>query len=87
MHEPGGSAPDLQELAALLRQQNTLLQVLVSLTIDESQRNKSDFTTSRFGSLDELLSKSAGLTNVEIGKLLGKTPQSVGQMIASKAKH
>jgi len=75
--EPG---PSVQEL---LREQNDLLRGILAVLIDEHLRSNAELANSKFRSIDQLLKEAGGLTNTDIAAYLGKTPQAVGQVLAT----
>jgi hypothetical protein len=77
---------DMALLLRALEEQNRTLRAVLAVLVDQALRANSELADSKFPSMDSLLSDAAGLKNVEIGQLLGKSPQAVGQVIAKKAK-
>lgn len=75
-----------REILRALEEQNRSLRAILALLTDMHVRDNPDIATSRFLSIDSLLSEAGGLKNVEIGAFLGKTPQAVGQVLARKGR-
>lgn len=61
-----------------------MLTALMSIVVDKHIR-ESDLAKPRPRTIDRMLSDN-GLTNTEIAKLLGKTPQAVGQALSADSK-
>lgn len=70
----------LEELKGI----NVKMSALLTITVDRHIRD-TDIARPRPRSIDKMLS-DIGLANVEIAKLLGKSPQAVGQSLARDGK-
>jgi hypothetical protein len=72
------------ELADTLKRIDRNIAALLAINVDRHLR-ESDLAKPRPRSIDRMLS-DVGLTDSEIGILLGKTRQAVGQVLAKDAK-
>jgi len=79
-----GIPGDLAELRKEIAAQNELLRAILGVLVDSHIRAHPTIATSRFTTIDRLLKESSGLTNAAIGKVLGKTPQAVGQVLSNE---
>jgi hypothetical protein len=77
------SAESDATIEALLREQNSILRGILAVLVDEHLRSNAELANSKFRSIDQLLKDGAGLTNTEIAAYLGKSPQAVGQVLAT----
>ena len=68
-------------LEELIEQQNTLLRALLAIQVDNALSPSAERPGSRFGGIEHVLSESGTLKNVDIAKVLGKSPQAVGQAL------
>lgn len=73
-----------EDIYAELQKTNRMLTALMSIVVDKHIR-ESDLAKPRPRTIDRMLSDN-GLTNTEIAKLLGKTPQAVGQALSADSK-
>ena len=71
---------DEYETTKLLRAMDLKLGVLVALHTHRLLLDDDDLARPRPRSIDRLLT-DVGLTQTEIGRILGKTPQAVGQAL------
>ena len=72
----------LKRIEALLSQQNALLQAILATVVDGQLKRTQDRPASRFGGIDHLLSEGGLLRNSDVARVLGKSPQAVGQAIS-----
>ena len=77
---------DLTQILRAIEEQNRTLRAVLAVLVDQDLRSNPELADSKFPSIDSLLSDAGGLKNVEIGQLLGKSPQAVGQVIAKKPR-
>ena len=77
---------DESEITQLLRAIDTKLGALVALHTHRLLLGDEDLAKPRPRSIDRLL-LDAGLSQIEIGRVLGKTRQAVGQALKKDADH
>lgn len=73
-----------QELLQEIQKTNRMLNALLAIVTDRHLRD-TDLAKPRPRSIDRMLSDN-GMSNAEIAKLLGKSPQAVGQSLNSEKK-
>lgn len=72
-----------EQLLAELQKTNRMLNAMLAITVDRHIRD-TDLAKPRPRSIDRMLSDN-GLSNTEIAKLLGKSPQAVGQVLGAES--
>jgi hypothetical protein len=72
-----------EEISETLQRIDRNLAALLAITVDRHIR-ETDLAKPRPRSIDQMLS-DVGISNTEIAKLLGKSPQAVSQVLSKKA--
>lgn len=73
------------EMTETLKQIDTKLGALLAIVVDGHLRD-TEIAKPRPRSIDRMLTDT-GLSQVEVARLLGKSPQAVGQVLAKDGKH